>query len=149
MILTTGNWNELESFINQFDELKDQRGKISERYSLRQPWRNNLDVRITQDIPTTGKQKLQISIDILNLMNMIDPSWGYQYFITNSSYSMLRFEGYVSQAEINAGLFGQEDLNKIKAGFVPDFRGNTKEAIFSISDLTSRWQMQLGIRYFF
>ena len=149
MILTTGNWNELESFINQFDELKDQRGKISERYSLRQPWRNNLDVRITQDIPTTGKQKLQISIDILNLMNMLDPSWGYQYFITNSSYSMLRFEGYVSQAEINAGLFVQEDLNKIKAGFVPDFRGNTKEAIFSISDLTSRWQMQLGIRYFF
>lgn len=103
----------------------------------------------TSEGSTTGKQKLQISIDILNLMNMFDPSWGYQYFITNSSYSMLRFEGYVSQAEINAGLFGQEDLNKIKADFVPDFRGNTKDAIFSISDLTSRWQMQLGIRYFF
>ncbi len=40
-------------------------------------------------------------------------------------------------AEINAGLCGQEDLNKIKAGFVPDIRGNTKEALFSISiDLT-------------
>lgn len=148
MLLTTENWDELESFINQFDELKDQRGKISERYSLRQPWRNNLDIRITQDIPTAKGQRLQISLDILNFMNLIDPTWGYQYFITNSSYSMLRFEGYVSQAEINAGIYKQEDLNKIKAGFIPNFRGNTRDAIFNVSDLFSRWQMQLGIRYF-
>ena len=149
MLLTTDNWDELEFFINQFDELESQRGKISERYSLRQPWRNNLDIRITQDIPTINGQRLQLSIDILNFMNLIDPSWGYQYFVSNSNYSMLRYEGRVSQAEINAGLYETGDLNKIKAGFVPNFRGNTRDAVFNVSDLSSRWQMQLGVRYSF
>ncbi|MBX3044376.1 MAG: TonB-dependent receptor [Candidatus Kapabacteria bacterium] len=149
MILTTGNWDELEYFINQFDELTDQRGEISERYSLRQPWRNNLDIRITQDIPINRWQRFQISLDILNFMNMLDPTWGYMYFMPNSNYSMMRFEGYVSQAEINAGLYQQQDLNKIKSGFIPNFRGNNRKDIFSVSDLFSRWQMQLGVRYFF
>lgn len=149
MVLTTNNWDELNSFLNEFDELDEQRGKISNRYSLRQPWRNNLDIRISQDIPLVKGQKIQISLDILNFMNLISPEWGYQYFITNSSYSLLSFEGYVSQAEINAGFYKQEDLNKIKAGFVPDFRGNKRNDIFNVSDLASRWQMQLGIRYYF
>jgi hypothetical protein len=149
MILTTQNWDELNSFIEQFDELKDQRGKIAERYSLRQPWRNNLDIRFTQDIPTSKGQKIQFTIDILNFMNLINPEWGYQYFLSNSSYNMMRFEGYVTQPEINAGAYKQEDLNKIKAGFIPNFRGNTKDAIFNISDLASRWQMQIGMRYSF
>lgn len=149
MVLTTNNWDELESFLNQFDEIKDQRGKISERYSLRQPWRNNLDIRISQEIPTANKQKIQFTLDILNLLNLLNHEWGYQYFISNSSYSLMRYEGSVSQAEINAGLYKQEDLSKIKAGFVPNFRGNTKDAIFNVLDLQSRWQMQLGIRYFF
>ncbi len=149
MILTTNNWDELNSFIDQFDDLKSQRGKIAERYSLRQPWRHNLDLRFTQDFSITKGQKMQLTIDILNFMNLLNPEWGYQYYVPNSNYSMLRFEGYVSQGEINAGAYKQEDLNKIKAGYVPNYRGNTRDAIFNLLDLASRWQMQLGIRYSF
>ena len=127
----------LDKFINSFDQLKDNRGKISKRYSLQQPWRHQLDIRITQDIPTFKGQKVQITFDVLNVLNLLNSDWGQSKYVVNNQYNMFRFEGY------------DKATGKIRASYIPNSRGISKNDIWEVSDFWSRWQMQLGIRYTF
>jgi len=67
------------AFIEQDDYLSENRGKISERFGGVNPWYSNIDVRIMQDIvfDAGGRDhKLQISLDILNVANLINSDWG-------------------------------------------------------------------------
>lgn len=131
-----GTYAELEAFLNQFEELKDQRGHICKRNSLRQPWRNQLDLRITQDIPTFSNQKIQLTLDVLNFLNLLNSEWGQQKYISFGNYGLLQFEGYDAIS------------GKLKASYKPK-GSNSKEDIWEINDFWSRWQMQFGIRYSF
>ena len=135
-ILTSNNWSELNSFINEFDELKNNRGKIMEKNSLRQPWRNQFDMRIAQDFKL-GDKKLQITLDILNVLNLINKDWGQVKYIANGSYSLLAFEGY------------DKTTGAMRASYKPNSKGNSADNIYSIDDLASRWQLQLGLRFSF
>ncbi|MCX7909689.1 MAG: carboxypeptidase regulatory-like domain-containing protein [Ignavibacteria bacterium] len=156
MVLKGGNWNELNQFISWFPELDKQRGKIVERNSLRQPWFNQLDLRITQEFPTFRGQSLQLYVDVLNLLNLINSDWGHLKFVSNAVYDRaFTYNGIVTQDLINdpKNGFTQADLGKMIVTFsIPkDTKTNqpSKDAIFSTADLTSRWQIQIGIRYSF
>ncbi len=155
MVLKNHNWDELETFIGWFSELKDQRGKIMERYSLRTPWYNQLDMRISQAIPTIQGQKLEFYIDILNVLNLLNSDWGHVKFVSNSNYDRaFTYNGIVTQELIDnpANGFSQSDLGKMIVTFTPpkDSKGNvTKDAIWNTADLSSRWQIQFGVRYSF
>ncbi|MGC8748214.1 MAG: TonB-dependent receptor [Candidatus Kapaibacteriota bacterium] len=155
MVLKGGNWDELNQFVSWFPELKDQRGKIVERNSLRQPWFNQLDLRITQEFPTIRGQSLQIYVDILNVLNLLNPDWGHLKFVSNAVYDRaFTYNGIVTQELINdpKNGFTQSDLGKMIVTFsIPkDANGNpSKDAMFNTSDLSSRWQIQFGIRYSF
>lgn len=126
--------NALEAFLGDWSDLK--RGEIMERYSLRQPWRHQVDLRISQEIPTYKRQKIELTLDILNVLNLINPDWGHQLFTSNASYSLFRFEGY-------------DKSGKLRASYIPNTRGNKGKDIFETSDFWSRWQMQFGVRYSF
>jgi hypothetical protein len=155
MVLKNGNWNELNEFISWFPSLEDQRGKIMERNSLRQPWYNQLDMRIVQEFPTFRGQSLQIYVDILNVLNLINSDWGHLKYVSNQVYDRaFTFNGIVTQELIDdpKNGFTQADLGKMIVTFsIPkDSKGNpSKDAIFNTADLTSRWQIQFGIRYSF
>ena len=77
---------------------------------------------------------LQVSLDILNFANLLNPRWGNDYFLANDNYSLLRFEGW------------QDDVT----GGTPTF-SFTEPAndIWSLNDLSSRWRIQFGVRYIF
>ncbi|MGE5480448.1 MAG: TonB-dependent receptor [Chloroflexota bacterium] len=128
-------WAELESFLNSVDGL--ERGRIMKRFSLRQPWRDQLDFRLTQDIPTVKGQKFQVTLDVMNVLNLLDKDWGKQKYVSNSAYSLFEFRGY------------DRDTGRMRIAYVPNSRGNTEDDIFETSDFWSRWQMQLGLRYTF
>lgn len=156
MVLKGGNWKELNTFISWFPELEDQRGKIVERNSLRQPWYNQLDLRITQEFPTFRGQSLQIYVDILNVLNLLNPDWGHLKFVSNAVYDRaFTYNGIVTQELINdpKNGFTQADLGKMIVTFsIPkDQKTNqpSKDAMFNTADLASRWQIQFGIRYSF
>jgi len=155
MVLKNGNWNELNEFISWFPSLEDQRGKIMERNSLRQPWYNQLDMRIVQEFPTFRGQSLQIYVDILNVLNLINSDWGHLKYVSNQVYDRaFTYNGIVTQELIDdpKNGFTQADLGKMIVTFsIPkDSKGNpSKDAIFNTADLTSRWQIQFGIRYSF
>ncbi|MCX7880211.1 MAG: TonB-dependent receptor [Ignavibacteria bacterium] len=155
MVLRGGNWNELNDFISWFPELEKQRGKIIERNSLRMPWYNQLDLRITQDFPIVYGHTLQVYLDILNVLNLLNPDWGHLKFVSFNTYDRaFTYNGIVTQDLINDPKNGytQNDLGKMIVTFNPprDTKNNiSKDAMFSTSDLSSRWQIQLGIRYSF
>ena len=68
-----------ENYIQQDKYLSDHRGQYAERNGGQFPWRNQVDLKFMQDIFTKiGKNRntLQFSIDIINVGNMINPSWG-------------------------------------------------------------------------
>lgn len=134
-ILTGNNWDALNAFINEFDELSENRGKIMEKNSLRQPWRNQFDLRIAQDIHIIGTQKIQITLDVINLLNLLNKEWGKAEYIPNGNYELLQFEGY------------DKNTGALRASF----NDKTKKVseMYSVNDLASRWQIQLGVRYSF
>ncbi len=133
--LTTKNWAELNALINDFDYLKNNRGKIMERNSLREPWRNSVDLRLTQDIKFFG-YKLQVTLDAINFLNLLNNDWGRVKYVPYNSYYLFTFKDY------------DKETGKINAGYTPK-KGANSDDIFSVDDLGSRWQLQLGLRFSF
>jgi len=89
------SYDSLASFIASQDCVNQQRGQIMERNSCRNPWINRLDARIQKLIPTFGGQTMILSLDVFNLLNMIDSDWGLVR--TTSAFegqSLVRLRGW-------------------------------------------------------
>ena len=124
----------LKWFIEQDDYLKNRRGQYTGKYGAETPWYSQVDMRLLQDFMfKTGKEihTLQVSIDILNLGNMLNSNWGVRRYATTSGY--------------------YQPLSVALAGNVPTYQFDpTERRTFVASpDLLSRWQMQFGLRYIF
>lgn len=128
------SFQNLESFIGRFDCLQDARGEILERNACREPWQNKLDVRISQVLPSLPGQSLQLTLDVLNALNLVNSEWGRSRFVQFGTYSLL------STASTTPDENG-------RVTFRPFTRPDAD--IFSVGDLASRYQIQLGLRYAF
>lgn len=119
----------LKTYIAQDDYLSANRGKVAEKYATLSPWYNNWDVRILQDLGI-AKNKLQISLDVLNIGNLISSKWGVRQIPTNTQ---------------PLGLAGTD------AGGAPIFAFPTdlKSTFTPDPGFVSRWQAQVGLRYSF
>ena len=73
---TATAYDSLATFINGQSCLRNQRGQIMERNSCRNPWINQLNARLQKVIPTFSGQTMLLSLDVFNLLNMIDKDWG-------------------------------------------------------------------------
>lgn len=123
----------LDAFINDVECLREARGQVLDRNSCREPWTNRFDVRVAQTVPTLRGQGAQITLDILNFGNLLNSEWGLSQFVSNQSDSL---------------------LNPVRGSLGPDGRFTyqpfpAQDEVFSISNLGSRYQIQLGIRYTF
>jgi hypothetical protein len=84
----TAQRNLFESYIQQDKYLRTHRGQYAERNGALAPWRNQLDVKLLQDLfVKTGKYRntLQFSVDIFNAGNLINASWGKRKLTNGSS----------------------------------------------------------------
>jgi hypothetical protein len=133
---TDAAYDKLEQFISGMDYLKDHRGQIAERNTLHTPWNHWFDVNLVQEIPTFQGHKVEIVVSILNFLNLLKHSWGNIYDVTNQSYTnVLSFHSL----DPTTGRPRYVLASAVGPAFTP----------WSISDLASRWQMQLGARYEF
>jgi hypothetical protein len=127
-------WTALDAFIEQDEYLSANRGKVMERNGGLFPWFNKVDLRVAVDLFQNfgGKQnKLQFTVDILNFGNMLNSEWGVLRNL--NSQSPISFVGY------------EPNSNKPRFRFDPKLKST-----FGIdSGLTSRYQMQMGLRYIF
>ncbi len=122
----------LDAFIEQDSYLKGRRGQYAEKYASLSPWYSDIDLRVLQDfnLSVGGRTNtIQVSLDVLNLGNMINSNWGVRQYPTNTQPIG------VSVDENNNPTYSFD--TSLKSTFRDDF------------SLLSRWQMQLGLRYIF
>jgi hypothetical protein len=121
----------LESFIQQDKYLSKRRGQYTEKYGGTTPWFSQLDMRVLQDFNfKAGKRTntVQVSLDIVNLGNLISSKWGLRkYASATGYYQPITYKG--------AGVY--------------QFDPSQRSTFTTSPDLPSRWQMQAGLRYIF
>jgi outer membrane receptor for ferrienterochelin and colicin len=137
-------WAALDYYIGKDDYLNDRRGQYAEKNMPRTPFTSILDLKIVQDFYfMTGnkKQTLQLSFDIFNFGNLLNKDWGKRYFVPNgdgTSLQLLDFEGFIPGTNTPTFSFDTDLTDK------KDLLGKNDSGLVS-----SRWQMQVGVRYIF
>ena len=131
-------WQALNSFIENNEYLREHRGQIAERNGSYAPWNTTIDMRIVQEIPDLwGIGKFQLSLDILNVANLLNEDWGHVE-IGSWYYTIATLKGTISDATSS---------NYHKP--VYNFSAPTNNVPWSKSYTSSRWAMQIGLRYSF
>jgi hypothetical protein len=64
-----------EAFIEGMPCLRQQRGRILERNSCREPWSHTTILSVRQAIPIAGRQ-LEAQVDVFNVLNLLSGDWG-------------------------------------------------------------------------
>jgi hypothetical protein len=133
-------------YINNNEYLSSRKGEYAERFGEVRPWIHRFDAKILQDIfanfGTDRKYTLQISLDLLNVGNMINDSWGTWVYNPLASYDNVRPLRVVSRGN---------------ATTAPTFRLNATslanwEEVTTLSksiSTSSTWGCLLGLRLIF
>ncbi len=75
---------------------ESHRGEIAERSGALNPWYNNVDLRILQDFSfgNITRHTFQLSLDVLNVGNLISSDWGVRKVASSAATSPLRLTGF-------------------------------------------------------
>lgn len=135
------NLLETDNYLNR------NRGQYAGRYGGKYPFYHRFDVRLLQDIFTNiGKRRgtLQLSVDMLNFGNFLNPNWGVQQRLTvgsGNNATLLRSTVNNTTREVTYQLQATTDISGKTvlptSLFTDDFSTN------------STWGMQLGVRLLF
>ncbi|MDR9364461.1 MAG: carboxypeptidase regulatory-like domain-containing protein [Balneolaceae bacterium] len=150
VVLTSNNWGEFDGWISSKESLSDYRGDFVDRGTAREPWTNYLDLQLTQQVETFSGQSIEFSASMFNVLNFLNEEWGIRKGVSFNNYRAFDFQQYVNQDFIdNNPEYGLSsgDIGKPVVNFDPE--NVTEERLYSISDLSSRWQMQFSVRYNF
>ena len=130
-------WASFNKFISGDPGLDGNRGKIVPRNASREPWYHAVDIRIAQDLPVPvfSGHRVQLTLDIINLLNMFNHNWSKSYYVSNQNDVPWTLQGS------NYGVDPVTGKMRI--------RWTDRLNRFSISQLGSRWQIQAGVRYSF
>ena len=132
-----GSWATFNAFISGDPGLANYRGKIVPRNSSRDPWYHGLDARFAQDIPVPGlnSHALQLTVDVINLLNLINSNWSKSYYVSSQNDVPWVLQGS------NYGVDPATGQQRIV--------WTNRTSRYSLSQLGSRWQIQIGLRYKF
>lgn len=129
------------AFVEQDPYLRKRKGKYAETNGAFQPWYHRFDLRLVQDIKVkAGKttNTLQLSMDIMNIGNLLNSSWGTaKAAVTNKP---LQYKGVNEQ---NEPVYVMNVLTEDGTTLLP-YRSFAPSRIS-----TNCWQLQFGIRYIF
>lgn len=143
-------WAALDAFISKDRYLKERRGQYAERNGARMPFQHQFDLRILQDFGVkvgSSMNKIQLSLDLLNVGNLINSEWGRQYNLQNQEFALINIPtGVLTDADPAPAPAVDYSSNTPRFNYNPSLTNNKAWSAF---DLTSRWRMQIGIRYIF
>jgi hypothetical protein len=134
-------WSQLDAFISKNPYLSTRRGQFAERQALVLPWVHRADLNITQDVYVKykdTKHTLRFTMDLFNFTNFLNKDWGVnQVPTTITPLNFVRMD-----ADGKTPIFSFPYLDgRNKVPFTDSFRDNV--------GFSSRWQMQIGVRYLF
>ena len=148
-------WAQLNNFISQDHYLSKRRGQYAAANSVTYPFYKHLDLNVTQDIyfytkngSDRDKHTLRLSVDIVNVGNLLNRNWGLVKQPTSTNF--LRVEGFSADGKTPYVSFPYGDATN-QVPVVNSFTNNTNLTNFANNTTFtgSRWQMQFGIRYLF
>ena len=122
-------WN----YINQDSYLKNRKGKYAERGGAIMPWHHQVDFKLNQDffLKVNGKKNiLQVGVDIKNLPNLLNNSWGLYKQVNNSS--LLGYDTKTGKYTMNKN--GQDIM---------------KDTYRTYQSFNSTYSVQFSVRYIF
>ncbi len=128
-------------YVHSNSYLKSRQGKYAEPYSLYSPWVHRIDFGYKHDfVVNFGKtiNKLQLSFDVKNVMNLFNSKWGVAKYLNpeiGSDPRILKYEGV--------------DTDGVATFSTPaSIKGDT-ETFTSNYSLGQTWYASIGIKYIF
>jgi hypothetical protein len=127
---TEDQWNTFLSTTG----LDKYRGQVAPRNALDAPWIHSLDFHYDVELPITVV-RVQLTFDVLNLINLINSNSGLLRYVSFQTYSALNFSG------IDAAT--GKPIYTVNSGALNEGRQ------YSTNDLRSRYQLKWGARLSF
>lgn len=132
-------------FVEQDKYLSNHKGEYAEAYGTKLPWVNRFDLKITEEFKIKAgntTNTLQISLDILNVANMLNSNWGLIQASSPSNYGkILTYQGKTADNVPTYSMYYMTDSDKNKYLPTESFTNNRV--------YTNCWQFQIGVRYIF
>ena len=122
-----------DDYIESDPYLRSHRGSFAERNAHSLPFEHRVDIHLAQDFyfGRNTSRRVQLSLDILNVGNLLCRSWGTTWRTSNWTLSPVTVTG----------------LEAVEGGFRPVYKFTGASA--TRDDILSRWHMQLGVRVVF
>lgn len=138
-------WN----FVEQDDYLSSRKGEYAKAYDANMPWVHRFDLKVSQDFKLkVGKtmNTLQVSLDILNIGNLLNDAWGVTKNTSSCNYGKLLTYNKTEDGAPVYSLYTYDSNNKYYSS--PTL--TDKSTTFTTYKNTSNcWQLQIGVRYIF
>ncbi|MDW8271011.1 MAG: carboxypeptidase regulatory-like domain-containing protein [Bacteroidota bacterium] len=136
-------WQQLMDFIEANSVLRRYRGQVLPRNSMREPWIHQLDLRIVQQLPSLEGTRLELTVDVQNLLNLLNSSWGLQQYVNFQSYRLITL--------VNDPTTGTpfDTQGRLRITYSSPTTSNGKPGIYETDSFFSRWRMQVGLRVTF
>ncbi|MBM6993593.1 MAG: TonB-dependent receptor [Prevotella sp.] len=128
-------------YVHANSYLKNHQGEYAEAYSVYSPWVHRIDFSYKHDFKlNVGKTKhgLQLSLDVKNLMNLFNSSWGVAKYLNpeiGTDPRVLKYEGV--DAEGYATFSTPSSISGSTKTFVP------------YHSIGQCWYASIGIKYMF
>jgi len=128
-------------YVHGSSYLKNQQGKYAEPYSVYSPWVHRIDFSYKHDFVLNAgnnEHKLQLSLDIKNVMNLFNSSWGVGKYLNpdiGSEARILKYEGV--DAEGVATFSTPASIHGDTETFTPSY------------SLGQTWYASIGVKYIF
>lgn len=137
--------NLFQSFIKSTGLNPDER-RIINKYESNEPWSRHLDFHYALQLPVR-MFRTEVSFDMLNLLHFLDKDLGNVYFVSNQNTTVVNFVGFDPTS--GKPIYREFTTNRENTadGNSPRVSGSlSPNRQFSVADLSSRWQMRLGLR---
>ena len=118
------------------DYIADNLGRIADRNGGHAPWVQRVDVRVSATLPAIRGQRVEVTADIFNFLNLVNSDWGGQYLLPQG----ISASNPISQQLALLNVVG--------------FDQTTRRYVYTVNEnvgmLRKRgdpFQIQLGVRY--
>lgn len=148
-------WN----YVENTPYLKKNKGRYAERFGDVQGWLNRFDLKILQDLFTNfgadRRYTLQVSLDIINVGNLLNSAWGVYKSNGLASYDRIRPLTQASGYRKSGGRWVPKNglqadgtsTYVLNASSLEDF--NKKTQWTNALSTGSTWGMLLGVKFIF
>ncbi len=134
-------WEQIMGLVESTPVLREYQGRILPRNALREPWINQLDLRITQSLPSlVDGHSFDLTLDVQNVFNLLNSSWGLQRYVNFQSFDIFQL--------VSVGGSPFDEQGRLRMTY-NEPTTNGQPGIFFTDNFFSRWRMQLGVRYTF